>query len=389
MARCVYRNVETRRLSRKSRISRVLEALPVDPGESAAAAGLRYVSGDVPGILRKKSGRGFTYIDRNGNPIRDPGEIRRIRSLVIPPAWTEVWICPSPRGHLQAVGRDARGRKQYRYHPMYRQVRDQTKFGRMIAFAAALPGIRQQVENDMKLPGLPKRKVVAAVVRLLETTFIRVGNDEYAKENGSYGLTTLRDRHVEISGHKLSFYFRGKSGQVSEIELSDRRLARIVKQCRDIPGYELFQYLDDAGQRCKLDSNDVNEYLRDISGEDFTAKDFRTWAGTLLAVQALAACGASASETEISRNIVDAVKMVAARLGNRPATCRKYYVHPAILDAYSNGVLMEALERAGSPAIGGSANGLSVPELCAAALIRQSLQNQNGHRKPAPPSELE
>ena len=318
--------------------------LPTDPYESAKVAGLRYVVPDGPGIVRKRVGRGFSYIGTDGRPLNDKSELARIRSLVIPPAWTDVWICPSRTGHIQAIGRDAKGRKQYRYHPLYRRVRDVTKFSRMIAFAAALPKIRKKVQQDLELPGLSKRKVLATVVRLLEATSIRVGNDEYAKTNGSYGLTTMKDHHVEISGRRLRFRFRGKSGLEHDIELTDPKLAKIVRKCQCIPGEELFQYMDDEGQVCRIHSEYVNDYLHEITGEDFTAKDFRTWMGTGQAALALEEIGPGASQTEAKKNVVAAVKAVAAKLGNRPATCRKYYVHPAILDAYTQGTLFEALK---------------------------------------------
>ncbi|HUS05702.1 MAG TPA: hypothetical protein VMZ52_05385 [Bryobacteraceae bacterium] len=324
--------------------SRKVIPFPQDPLKSASVAGLRYVLDEGPGITRVKKRDTFEYFDPDGKKLTDEGELKRIRSLVIPPAWTEVWICPSASGHLQAVGRDAKGRKQYRYHPEYRKVRDQTKFGRMLAFGAALPKIRKRVEDDLNLPGLPKSKVLATAVRLLERTCMRVGNDEYAKENCSYGLTTLHDKHVDISGSKIRFHFRGKSGQAQDIELSDPRLAKIVKQCRDIPGYELFQYVDEAGNHCRIDSADVNEYLREITGEEFTAKDFRTWGGTGLAALAFEELGKSENGADSKKNIVAAIKTVAERLGNRPATCRKYYVHPAIIDAYVDGSLLEILQ---------------------------------------------
>jgi DNA topoisomerase-1 len=262
---------------------------------------------------------------------------------VIPPAWQEVWICPSANGHLQAVGRDARGRKQYRYHPAYRAHRDEAKFSRMIAFGTLLALMRKRVERDLRRRGLPREKVLATVVRLLQTTYIRVGNEEYARDNDSFGLTTMKDEHVHIAGARLQFEFRGKSGQQHLIALSDRRLARIVKACRDLPGYELFQYVDSNGATHRIDSGDVNRYIRQLTGHDFTAKDFRTWAGTLLAARELDAAGPSTSVTAAKRAIVGAVKTVARQLGNRPATCRKYYVHPAILDAYSDGSLFDVM----------------------------------------------
>jgi DNA topoisomerase-1 len=281
----------------------------------------------------------------DGKPLRDEKHLARIRSLAIPPAWTNVWICPSPHGHLQAFGWDARGRKQYRYHPLYRASRDQAKFSRMIAFGTVLALIRRRVQQDLDRRGLPKEKVLATVVRLLETTFIRVGNDEYAKENDSFGLTTMRDRHVRIAGAKLLFQFRGKSGLNHTIELSDQRLARIVKACQDLPGYELFQFVNEAGEICRVDSADVNRYIREICGHDFTAKDFRTWAGTVLAARELHSAGPCRNPSTGKRVMVNAIKSVAKRLGNRPATCRKYYIHPAILDAYSEGTLFPAMEQ--------------------------------------------
>jgi DNA topoisomerase-1 len=316
-----------------------------DPVESAKAAGLRYVSDSRPGIRRKRVGKHFSYIGRDDKPIRDPDELRRIKQLAIPPAWTDVWICPTPRGHIQATGRDARGRKQYRYHPRWREVRDETKYSRMIAFGQALPQLRQRIERDLALAGLPRKKLLATVVQLLETTLIRVGNTEYARENQSFGLTTMRNRHVDVAGAKLSFRFRGKSGKVHMIALTDRRLARIVKRCRDLPGYELFQYLDEDGQPQTIDAADVNDYLREITGQDFTAKDFRTWAGTLLVALALKEFEPFDSNTQAKKNVVQAIEQVADRLGNTPAICRKCYVHPAVLDSYLEGSLPEALNQ--------------------------------------------
>jgi DNA topoisomerase-1 len=324
--------------------------LPSDPYESAKAAGLRYVNGGGPGIGRKRRGGGFFYVDTDGQPVVDEDALARIKSLVIPPAWENVWICPVANGHLQAVGIDARGRRQYRYHPLYRAVRDATKFTRMIAFSEALPIIRRRVEKDLSLPGLPRDKVLATVVRLLERTCIRVGNEEYARENGSFGLTTLRNRHVQIDGRTLRFHFKGKSGVMHDLELTDVRLARIVRECQCIPGHELFNYLDDDGTVCPVHSEHINAYLHEITAEDFTAKDFRTWNGSAQAALELEALGASDSETAAKKNIVAAVKAVAQRLGNRPATCRKYYVHPAVLDAYSEGTLMTFLQAEASGA---------------------------------------
>jgi DNA topoisomerase-1 len=311
----------------------------------AEEAGLRYVTGTGPCIRRLRRGRSFLYVGTNGRPLRDAKHLERIRSLVIPPAWHDVWICPSANGHLQATGRDARGRKQYRYHARYRAHRDEAKFSRMIAFGTALALMRQNIERDLNRRGLPREKVLATVVKLLETTYIRVGNEEYARDNESFGLTTMKDRHVHIAGAQLQFRFRGKSAQDQVIALTDRRLARIVKQCRDLPGYELFQYVDRDGAIHRIDSADVNEYIRRLTGHDFTAKDFRTWAGTLLAARELDAAGPAASAAAGKRAIVGAVKTVARQLGNRPATCRKYYVHPAVFEAYSDGSLFLAMEQ--------------------------------------------
>jgi DNA topoisomerase-1 len=316
-----------------------------DPLQSAAEAGLRYVVAGGPCIQRIRCGRFFRYQGPDGKPLRDPGHLQRIRSLAIPPAWKNVWICPSANGHLQAVGWDAKGRKQYRYHPQYRSVRDQAKFSRMIAFGTVLALIRRNVGQDLDRAGLPREKVLATVVRLLETTFIRVGNDEYAKENDSFGLTTLRSRHVRIDGATLLFSFRGKSGLEHTIELTDARLARIVRQCRELPGYELFRYVNEAGEIGRVDSADVNCYIRKLCGQDFTAKDFRTWAGTVLAARELHSAGPPASATAAKRTVVKAIKTVARRLGNRPATARKYYIHPAIPDAYADGTLFPAMAR--------------------------------------------
>jgi DNA topoisomerase I len=318
---------------------------PTDPRKSAEAAGLRYVRDDKPGIRRIPSGKGFKYVSPDGAAVKDGATLKRIRALVIPPAWKDVWICPSPVGHIQAVGRDAKGRKQYRYHSAYRYFRDQTKYGRMLAFGAALGGIRKRIVEDLSLSGLPRNKVLAAVVSLLESTCIRIGNEEYRKQNESFGLTTLRDKHVTVDRGKMRFKFRGKSGQQQEIQLDDPRLARIVKKCRDLPGYELFQYYDEAGNVCDITSADVNDYIREIAGDEFTAKDFRTWGGTGLAAIALEEIGRAETQSDQKKNIVEAIKRVSVKLGNRPATCRKYYVHPAVLDAYSDGSLFDELKR--------------------------------------------
>jgi DNA topoisomerase-1 len=305
--------------------------------ESARAARLRYVDDGVPGIRRRRAGAGFHYVGVDGRRIKDAETLARIKRLAIPPAWRDVWICPIAHGHLQASGRDARGRKQYRYHARWRAVRDDTKYTRLIPFAAALPGIRARVAADLARPGLPREKILAAVVHLLETTFIRVGNEEYARANGSYGLTTMRSRHVDVDGATLTFEFRGKSGRMHRVDVNDRHIAGIVRRCQELPGQELFQYLDDGGERRVIDSGDVNDYLREITGDDFTAKDFRTWAGTVLATMALLHAGACSSQREAKRHVVEAVARVAEDLGNTPAVCRKGYIHPAVIDAFLEG----------------------------------------------------
>jgi DNA topoisomerase-1 len=298
--------------------------------------------------------------------VSDPEVLRRIKSLVIPPAWTDVWICPNPLGHLQATGRDARGRKQYRYHPRWRQVRDEVKYGRLLAFAAALPKIRERTASDLDRSGLPREKILATVVKLLEKTLIRVGNEEYARDNNSYGLTTMRNGHAKVNGTTLRFEFRGKSGKAHSVDLQDARLARIVKACRDLPGYELFQYLDDDGQRKGIESSDVNDYLREICSESFTAKDFRTWAGTVLTACELSRFPPHQSQTVAKKNIVEAVKAVATRLGNTTSVCRKCYIHPAVFDAYMNGDIVTSSKRRAA-----SRSRLSPQEAAVVALIRR------------------
>jgi len=360
------------------------QAIAADPVLSARLAGLRHVVDSRPGIRRRRRGKGFSYVDPTGQPLRDPRERQRIEALAVPPAWTEVWISPLANGHLQATGRDARGRKQYRYHLGWRALRDETKFGRMVAFGEALPRLRARLESDLALPRLPRAKVLAAVVKLLETTLIRVGNEEYARDNDSFGLTTMRSRHVDIAGATLRFRFRGKSGKEREVAISDRRLARVVRACRELPGHELFQYVDESGERQAVDSADVNEYLRAVTEEDFTAKDFRTWGGTVLALAALRGAGAirpageasdaceaglargAGREREARRAVVEAIKRVAEQLGNRPAICRKYYVHPAVIEAFLAGSLD------GSGASGANeANGLLELEALTLALLRR------------------
>jgi DNA topoisomerase-1 len=304
---------------------------------AAEEAGLRHVTEATRGITRVRAEDGFDYVGANGHRVTNEDRLRRIRKLVIPPAWIDVWICPSASGHIQVTGRDAKGRKQYRYHPKFRSVRDDTKFDRMLAFSKVLPKIRKAVERDMNRRKLSREKVLATVVRLLEKTLIRVGNQEYAKENRTYGLTTLRREHVEVSGSSLRFEFRGKSGVAHQVAITDRRLARVVQRCQTLPGEELFQYVDDNGDRQTIDSGDINEYLRNVSGADFSAKDFRTWAGTMLAAAALRDIGPVRKKTAAKSNVVAAVDRVAEKLGNTRSVCRSYYIHPRIIDQYLKG----------------------------------------------------
>ncbi len=310
-----------------------------DSLQSAKSAGLRYMADASPGIRRKTVGTGMVYLDPDGTTIRDAEVLGRIKSLAIPPAWRDVCICSIAHGHVQATGLDAKGRKQYRYHPRWREVRDETKYDRMLVFGRVLPQIRRRVERDLSRPGLPREKILATVVRLLETTLIRVGNEEYARQNDSFGLTTMRDRHVDVSGSTLKFEFRGKSGITHAIDLTDRRLAKIVKQSQDL----LFQYIDEDDTRRSIDASDVNAYLKDISGEEFTAKDFRTWAGTVLAARALQEFQAFDSHAQAKRNVVHAIESVAKRLGNTKAVCRKCYIHPAVINLYMDGSLLQTL----------------------------------------------
>jgi DNA topoisomerase-1 len=320
-------------------------SMQIDPLESARAVGLRYVTDEIPGYHRKRHGKSFGYYDEHGRRLRETKQLARIKSLVIPPAWKDVWICPWDHGHLQATGRDARGRKQHRYHPKWREVRDETKYTRMLAFAKALPKIRQRINHDLRLPGLPRNKVLATIVKLLELSLIRVGNEEYARDNKSFGLTTFKDRHAQIRGGKVHFKFRGKSGKEHDIDVEDRHLARIVKSCQDLPGQELFQYVDAEGKRQDVKSEDVNEYLREITSAEFTAKDFRTWAGTVLGAMALRECESFENQKQAKRNIAQAIEKVSQRLGNTPSVCRKCYIHPAVLDCYLDGTLAEAIRR--------------------------------------------
>jgi DNA topoisomerase-1 len=309
------------------------------PTASARRAGLRYVTDESAGIRRVKAGNGFRYVRGRGASVRDKSTLGRIRSLVIPPAWTDVWICPNPHGHVQATGRDARGRKQYRYHPRWREVRDESKYDRLLAFARALPKIRRSVSRDLRRKKLERERVLATVIRLMDVAFIRVGNEEYARDNHSYGLTTMKDQHAEVSAGTIRLHFRGKSGKAHDIAISDPRLARTVRRCRDIPGQDLFQYYDDDGVRHPITSGDVNDYLREIAGDEFSSRDFRTWAGTVMAFELLRQCRAARSEREGRSIVAGVIEQVASKLGNTVAVCRKCYVHPAVFDSYREGAL--------------------------------------------------
>lgn len=344
-----------------------------DPQASAEEAGLRYVTDDGPGVARRRAGKGWAYYDRNGNRITDEKQVAWFNRLAIPPAWTDVWICPDRRGHLQATGRDAKGRKVYRYHPRWREVREEAKYSRMVAFARALPAIRKRVEADLQRPGLPREKVLAAVVALLERTRIRVGNEEYARDNRSFGLTTLRDRHARIKGGRMTFAFQGKAGKEHAVEVADRQLARIVARCQELPGQQLFQYLDEEGERRAVASDDVNAYLREITGEDFTAKDFRTWAGTVLAAMALQEFHEFDSAAEAKKNVVRAIESVAEKLGNTPAVSRASYVHPTVIDAYLEGELVREARKEADRKLTQELGQLTPEEAAVYALLRQRL----------------
>jgi DNA topoisomerase-1 len=346
---------------------------PTDMRDVARAAKLRYVSDRQPGIRRERGKDGFVYRGPDGAEITDEDTLTRIRKLAIPPAYENVWICRWPNGHLQAVGRDARGRKQYRYHPRWRLVRDESKYGKMLLFGSVLPRIRARVEEDLARPGLPRERVLAAIVRLLETTLARVGNEEYAKANRSFGLTTLRNRHVRVEGTRLAFDFRGKHGVKHHIDLRDRKLAGIVRRCRDLPGQELFQYIDEDGDRRGIDSDDVNDYLREISGQEITAKDFRTWAATNLAALALRELESYDTQAAAKKNVVQAVEAVAKMLGNTPAICRKCYIHPAIFEGYLDGTLVEGLRARAEETLADKGSGLTAEEVAVTAFLSRRL----------------
>jgi DNA topoisomerase-1 len=348
----------------------------VDPRDAAESAGLRYVSDERPGIRRKKAGTGFTYTRADGTRLIEPEAMKRIRALAIPPAWTDVWICPFPDGHIQATGRDAKGRKQYRYHARFREVRESTKYEHVIAFADALPSIRETVREHMGLPGLPREKVLATVVHLLETTLIRVGNDDSARQNNSYGLTTLKNRHVTVERNDVRFRFTGKSGKQWSLRVRDRRIAKIIRACQELPGQELLQYVDEQGNCQDVTSTDVNEYLKEITGKDITAKDFRTWAGTVLAAMALIELESFDSAAQAKRNLRSAIEKVAARLGNTPTICRKCYIHPEVLNSYMDGNLVLEIKSQAESELRSAVGNLKPEEAAVLALLRGRLAKE-------------
>ncbi len=347
------------------------------PKESAREVGLRYVTHELPGIRRERRGQGFRYRSAKGKVIRDRHTLKRITSLAIPPAWEEVWICPFDHGHLQATGRDERRRKQHLYHPRWREIRDQTKYDRLLDFARALPRIRQQLRRDLKREGLCREIVLATVVRLLEVSLIRVGNEEYARDNKAYGLTSVKNRLAAVRGAKIKFQFRGKSGKEHVVEVEDRRVARIVRACQELPGQDLFQCVDDAGQKHNVGSGDVNDYVREITGRDFTAKDFRTWAGTIFTAAELRRLGPVDSETDRKKNVVAAIKATSQSLGNTPAVCRKSYIHPAIIEAYLDGSLIARLEERNGKKVSASLSGIRADEAGVLRFLKRGGKNWN------------
>jgi DNA topoisomerase-1 len=348
----------------------------VDPRDAAQSVGLRYVSDGTPGIRRKKVGAGFSYIRPDGSKLTGPDVLKRIKALAIPPAWTDVWICPSPDGHIQATGRDAKGRKQYRYHPRFREVRESTKYERVVAFANALPSIRDTVREHMALRGLPREKVLATVVHLLETTLIRVGNDDYARQNNSYGLTTLKNRHAAVEGNEVRFRFTGKGGKQWSLRVRDRRIAKIIKACQELPGQELLQYIDEQGHCQDVTSTDVNEYLKAITGKDITAKDFRTWAGTVLAAMTLSELQSVDTAAQAKRNLRSAIEQVSARLGNTPTICRKCYIHPEVLNSYMDGNLVLEIKSQVESELRSAVEDMKPEEAAVLALLRGRLAKQ-------------
>jgi DNA topoisomerase-1 len=372
-------SLKKRKSTRKRQAQLAHSIGPDQPREAATAAGLRYASDQSPGMTRRRRGSSFSYYDPSGRLVRDPSELKWIRSLAIPPAWERVWICPRANGHLQATGFDAKGRKQYKYHPTWRAVRDEAKFERLLAFAEVLPRIRERVEKDLRRPDLNREKVLATVVRLLEVSLIRVGNEEYAKENQSFGLTTMRNRHVEIDGSTVRFRFRGKSGKQHTVEVSDRRVARIVQKCQDLPGQHLFEYQDSDGRIASIESEDVNEYLHGITDQPFTAKDFRTWAGTVLAAIALGKMEEVDSQAIAKKNVITAIEAVARLLGNTIAICRKCYIHPAIPTSYLNGTLARNLRLKADSEIVQHLHELKPEEAAVITLLRQELAQRSGN----------
>ncbi len=348
----------------------------VDPKDAAQSVGLRYVSDARPGIRRRKTGTGFSYARADGSKLSDADVLKRIKALVIPPAWVDVWISPFADGHLQATGRDAKGRKQYRYHALFREVRESTKYEHVVAFADELPTIRKKVHEHMGRRGLPREKVLATVIHLLETTLIRIGNEDYAKQNNSYGLTTLKNRHVAVDGNEVRFRFTGKSGKQWSLRVRDRRVAKIIKACQDLPGQELLQYVDEAGDCQDVTSSDVNAYLKEITGKDVTAKDFRTWAGTVLAAMALNEVESFDSAAQAKRNLREAIEKVAARLGNTPTICRKCYVHPEVLNCYMDGNLVLELKSKAESELRGDVQNLKSEEAAVLALLRGRLAKE-------------
>ena len=352
----------------------------LDPEAAAKAAHLHYVHDTRPGITRKPAAEGgWDYIMPDGTHITDEKTIQRIRKLAIPPAYTDVWICRDPNGHLQAVGRDARGRKQYRYHPRWREIRDEAKYGKMLVFGRKLPDIRARVEHDLAKPGLPREKVLAALVRLLERTLARIGNEEYARTNNSFGLTTLRERHATVHGNVVELDFRAKHGIQRHIELKDRKLASIIKRLQDMPGQELFHYIDHDGNSHTVGSNDVNHYLHEITGEEITAKDFRTWAATNLAALALREFEVFDTEAKAKKNVLRAVEAVSGLLGNTPSICRKCYIHPAIFDGYLDGSLLEGLKARAGEVLDHKAGGLTAEEIAVTAFLDKRLSELTTH----------
>ena len=352
-----------------------------DPEKSAQRAGLRYVHDDTPGISRKRAGKGFSYKDTSGKTIRDPQIRERINALAIPPAYQNVWICPDADGHIQATGLDEKGRKQYRYHPRWSAVRDEAKFARLIAFAHALPAIRERTNADLRRKTLSREKVLAAIVQLLEKTAIRVGNEEYARHNETYGLTTMENRHVEVEGNVVHFEFTGKSHKDHEIDLKDKKLAKIVEQLQDLPGQALFQFVDEDGQTHNIASGDVNDYLHEIAGDNFTAKDFRTWAGTVAASLALQEFEAFSDKGTAAQNVVEAVKVVAEKLGNTPAVSRKSYIHPAVIEAYFDGDMLDSMQQKVEEELSENLKGLKPEEAAVLGLLQQKLAHAQSGRK--------